>query len=296
MRNAAAFTFLLTLSVGTLSAQFPSDMQSAEFHTNSDVSSNSSAIAAIMSPIAGQPYEAHKVTRSVWRLADGTTITHESGSQIARDSEGRIREELVIVNASSLGGKQLNHTSSSVTIGDPVDHSMLIWTGEDPKLVMRMALPQLPARPHTTGGVFGGLVAPPRPVKLANATGPNTVKPAREDDRSRETVHTEDLGKQSLAGVLATGKRTTTVIPIGKIGNDRPITVVHEEWYSPDLKIVVKSLDSDPRSGDRTMELEGVTRGDPSPALFQAPEGAKVTEMGDLMKSLGDIGRTPAAK
>jgi hypothetical protein len=111
---------------------------------------------------------------------------------------------------------------------------------------------------------------------------------------NKDEVRTEDLGKQSVSGVLVAGKRTTTVIPTNEIGNDRPITITHEEWYSPDLKLVVKSSDSDPRSGERTMELEGLTRGDPDPALFRVPEGYTVRDAGDLLKSLGTSSHVPA--
>jgi len=41
------------------------------------------------------------------------------------------------------------------------------------------------------------------------------------------------------------------------------------------------------------MELQGVTLGEPDAALFKAPEGYTVTNMADLMKGLGSLGRTP---
>jgi hypothetical protein len=92
--------------------------------------------------------------------------------------------------------------------------------------------------------------------------------------------------------VLVTGKRTTTTIPIGEVGNDRPIVVVHEEWRSPELKIIVKTLDSDPRTGEQTMELQGLVRTEPDAALFHAPSGFKVVDMADMMKGLGSLGKT----
>ena len=38
--------------------------------------------------------------------------------------------------------------------------------------------------------------------------------------------------------------------PAGAIGNDLPIKIVSERWYSPELKTVVMSKHSDPRMGD----------------------------------------------
>jgi hypothetical protein len=76
----------------------------------------------------------------------------------------------------------------------------------------------------------------------------------------------------------------------GKIGNDRPILVVHEEWRSPELKIV-RTIDRDPRTGEQTMELQNLVRIDPDPALFQAPAGYKVQDMAQMLKGLGDLGK-----
>ena len=111
---------------------------------------------------------------------------------------------------------------------------------------------------------------------------------------SGEDSRTEELGQQSLEGVLVTGKRVTTVIPLDKIGNDRPITIVHEEWRSPELKILVKTVDTDPRTGEQTMELRGLLRNNPDEALFKAPAGYKVMDMAEMMKNIGSLGRAKA--
>jgi hypothetical protein len=107
----------------------------------------------------------------------------------------------------------------------------------------------------------------------------------------KDEVRTEQLGQQSIEGILVTGTRTTT-IPTGKVGNDRPIVVVHEEWRSPELKIVVKTIDRDPRTGEQTMDLQKLVRTDPDASLFQAPAGYKVQDMAQMFKALGDLGRT----
>jgi hypothetical protein len=122
----------------------------------------------------------------------------------------------------------------------------------------------------------------PKNINLGNPSGPS-------DD-----VRTEDLGQQFMEGVLVTGKRVTTTIPIGKVGNDRPMVVVHEEWRSPELKIVLKMIDTDPRTGQQTMELQDLVRGDPGETLFHAPEGYQVRDMADIMKGLGDPGKPKA--
>ena len=84
---------------------------------------------------------------------------------------------------------------------------------------------------------------------------------------------TEDLQPQMINGLLARGSRITTTIPMGAFGNDREIKVVSERWSSDELKVLVKSTNSDPRFGVSTYELTNVLQAIPDPALFQVPAG-----------------------
>jgi len=68
-------------------------------------------------------------------------------------------------------------------------------------------------------------------------------------------VHTENLGSQTMEGVLVNGVRTTRTIPAGQIGNDGPYRYHHEVWTSVELKTIVYSKRSDPRMGDQTFRL-----------------------------------------
>ena len=266
---------------------------------------NQSITAAILAPVTGEPYQAEKVTHSKQTLGDGTVITHDTRGLIARDAEGRMREDLYQVHSGNVNGRQMDMQLESATVGDPVAHTMLFWTGQTVKLAMQMQLPSLPKGP-----ISGILAAPPPPpppgtVRMLKETAPppTNVLPSVSLGRattmpnspltsgSKDDVHTEDLGKQSIEGVLVTGKRVTTTIPAGRVGNDRPIVVIHEEWQSPELKILVKTIDSDPRTGEQTMELQGLARADPDPSLFHAPAGYEVKNMADVFKGLGDIGK-----
>jgi hypothetical protein len=86
----------------------------------------------------------------------------------------------------------------------------------------------------------------------------------------------EDLGEQVLEGLLVKGTRMTDTIPAGTIGNDRPIDIVTERWYSEDIKAMVLERHSDPRFGETTYRLVNVVRGEPSPDLFQVPQGYEI--------------------
>jgi hypothetical protein len=88
----------------------------------------------------------------------------------------------------------------------------------------------------------------------------------------------ESLGKQMVEGVNADGMRDVTTIPVGSIGNDRPIQITNESWYSEELQMMVSSKRSDPRTGDETFRLTNISRSEPAAFLFQAPSGYQITE------------------
>jgi hypothetical protein len=265
------------------------------------IGQNQSIMAAILEPVTGAPYQAEQVSRSVQTLSDGTVITHESKGMIARDAQGRMREDIYQTHSGEVNGREMDRTLQSAMVGDPVAHMMLFWADEKSKVAMQMQLPSLPKGPMTAmlsappppppppGGAMAGVSLGTR-GKTGAAGGTSGDGPRLMVNQER----TEELGRQSIEGVLVSGKRITTTIPTGKVGNDRPIVVVHEEWRSPELKILVKTIDTDPRTGEQTMELQGLVRTDPDAALFQAPAGYQVKDMAAMMKGLGEIGRPKA--
>ena len=68
-------------------------------------------------------------------------------------------------------------------------------------------------------------------------------------------------GRRSSKESSRTGTRTTTTIAAGSIGNEQPIQIVSEQWFSPDLKVLVMTKHSDPRSGETTYRLTNIVAG-----------------------------------
>jgi hypothetical protein len=87
---------------------------------------------------------------------------------------------------------------------------------------------------------------------------------------------TESLGSRDFDGVRADGKRTTRTIPAGAIGNEKPIAIVSERWFSPELNLVVMSRTSDPRSGETVYRLTDIKRDEPPVELFRVPADYKI--------------------
>ena len=86
-----------------------------------------------------------------------------------------------------------------------------------------------------------------------------------------EQASRQDLGERTVGGLVARGTRTTTVLPPGAIGNEQPIRIVSEEWFAPDLQVLVLTKYSDPRSGDTTYTLSNIVRAEPDRSLFEVP-------------------------
>jgi hypothetical protein len=81
-----------------------------------------------------------------------------------------------------------------------------------------------------------------------------------------------------IEGVEAEGTRTTITIPAGRIGNDKPIEIVQERWYSPELHTTILNKHNDPRWGETVYKLTKINRSEPDRSLFEAPGDYTVRE------------------
>jgi hypothetical protein len=218
-------------------------------------------------PRSVEPYSATRKVTRVFKLANGTTITQENVTKEARDSSGRTYHENRPEPAFGSNGQGAGFTLFRVY--DPVARINMNWSSNTREVTV-MHMPE-------AGQMQLGPVNPPDVTPLGEGTGPVAISSlARAVRPSMPQV--EQLGSKTINGLEATGTRTTRVIPAGQIGNDQPITAIHETWMSTDLRIAVLQIDDDPRTGTRTTELTDIERGEPDAALFQAPEGYTVKE------------------
>jgi hypothetical protein len=203
--------------------------------------------------VKGAPYSAEVINESTQTLADGNRIVRRSTSRVYRDAEGRVRRE----EDQLLG-------SPAITITDPVAGTSVSLDTEH-----RIA------RQNPALGLQLDRLA--NSVELARLTvllngQPTTVgRVGQAPEAAREQRTEEKLSGRTIEGVWAEGVRRITTIAAGAIGNERPITVVSEEWTSPDLKMLVLSENTDPRVGKTTYKVVNIVRNDPAPSLFQVP-------------------------
>jgi hypothetical protein len=126
----------------------------------------------------------------------------------------------------------------------------------------------------------GKKVAYNMPQRTHSGSQGNPPDEAQGSKHSRDNANVakESLGTQTINGVSAQGTRYTRTIPAGQIGNDKPLTIVKEEWYSPDLQMVVQSKHSDPFTGTTTYTVTNIQRTAPNATLFSVPSGYTVSD------------------
>jgi hypothetical protein len=251
----------------------------------------------------GAPYSAEAVTESLQVLGDGNRIVRKTTTRIYRDSEGRTRREQL----SGAGQPQ------SISISDPVAGTAYMLNPAEhtaSRTGMMISIPDVATATTAAGAVYtirtreagatastetsadakkkreaetmaaatgagsahaGAIAYPAEAVALPRMVMPDGLSAAG-------TTKKEDLGQQTIEGVLATGTRTTTTIPAGAIGNDQPLVIVSEQWFSPDLQALVMTRHSDPRTGDTTYRLMNIVQSEPSRSLFEVPGDYSIKE------------------
>jgi hypothetical protein len=213
--------------------------------------------------VAGAPYSAEETGTTVQTLADGAHITQVSTGKLYRDSAGRTRSERPLPGAAWAGGQSTLGAPILAMITDPVANA--IYTLDTVGKV---------AHKQTIGAPEAQTPARRAPAAERAAACPVLNDCAREGPK----IMVERLGSQSVEGLPAKGERRTTVIPAGFEGNDRPVTVVGENWVSPDLKVSVLAKKNDPRFGESTRKLANIDRREPDPSLFLPPADYKIVE------------------
>jgi hypothetical protein len=219
---------------------------------------NGSGVGILRAGVKNAPFSADVITESSHSLADGNRIRQTVNSKVYRDSEGRTRREQAV----NLNGLAPNaNVQQMVFINDPVG-----GVSYSLNAIERTGIKSL------RNGAGRGPRSPEN-----SASGPGARGMGRRNAVD-QNFKTESLGRQTIEGVQADGHRTTMTIPAGQAGNDLPIHIVVESWYSPDLQTTVLSKHSDPRNGETVTRVTNISRAEPARMLFEAPADYKLTE------------------
>ena len=246
--------------------------------------------------VKGAPFSAEAVSESVQTLADGNRIVRRWTNKLYRNSEGRFRREGSGLPGSVLGAGLA--VDSSTVILDPVAGSRFMVDSLS-KTVRAITLTAPSVKLEGQYKVItpdavdveklkteieaakaaGARIAATAPIAVLGAMPATAVGGTVTPDigmKQRWESRTEQLGTQNFEGVDAEGTRTVTTIPEGAIGNERPIEIVYERWYSKELQQIVYSKHSDPRFGEQTYRLTNIVRSEPDPSLFEVPNGYRI--------------------
>ncbi|HKR22549.1 MAG TPA: hypothetical protein VJS17_08140 [Pyrinomonadaceae bacterium] len=265
--------------------------------------------------VKGAPYSADAVTESIQVLGDGNRIVNKFTSTVYRDGEGRTRREQTLKGLGVLGTG--TEPLQTIFINDPVagvtfslDTRARVALKSTPfkfeftqkggaagtdaegrhfefkvapgggapgaNVTMIAPLPVPPGAPGTPGTRVALTQTEQFTIATGGGAGASSYVFKKAGPNPNEVK--EDLGKQMIEGVQAEGSRTTVTIAAGEIGNERPIEIVSERWFSPELQLVVMTRHSDPRTGETTYKLTNINRTEPAKSLFEVPSDYTIKE------------------
>jgi hypothetical protein len=227
-------------------------------------------------PVKGMPFCATVSTEHTQVFGDGNRIHTTDTSSLCRDSAGRTRRE---ASLNLLGAAPEKTGAKMITIVDPVAGFRYVL---DPQAKIARKMPMRPGLAKL--GHAAGTAEKADHIMVLRTEeasgGPDVfyrnVFVTKGERADQPPPASENLGDQTIEGIHATGTRITTTIPAGKMGNEQPIVVTSERWYSPELKATVLTKHNDPWSGELKTQFTNVNAAEPDSSLFTVPSDYKV--------------------
>jgi hypothetical protein len=231
----------------------------------------------------GAAYSADSITETTQTLSDGNRIKNSNQSSFARDNEGRTRRESTIQMLGPVG--RAEEPIVTVLIIDPVA-KVQYTLDSTTKTAIKSGLMHAKVRKvvrdtedvlierKVVKGQSEAVIAEiieEQKIEGKQITVPDVALAQRTEVAISGQVKEEDLGSRMIEGLNAKGTRITMTIPAGQVGNERPIEVVTETWYSEAIKGVVLSKHMDPRMGETVTQLTNIKLGEPAKSLFEPP-------------------------
>lgn len=220
-------------------------------------------------PVYEAPFSAEAVTTVNLRFPDGRRLAQRTTARYFRDGNGRVRVEhlmegLPAARSPAERGIRLviasNPCEPHASAVDPVTRTAHRFFPSWLSAMTIGASSYLPI-PLDGGGQFLHIERAVGVVDRGAIVPPGTL------------VDDAPLGMRRFSGLDVVGRRVTMTTATGQIGNDAPVVVRDEGWYSPDLHLVVAVDYSDSRYGTVRYRLTNLRREDQPSELFVLPEG-----------------------
>lgn len=246
--KSSLFFLVAVFSIPLMSASYAQGP--AQHQRPSDGGTREVLVSILIPSISNAPFSASVSTESIRQLADGSRITLVNHRAIARDGAGRIFQERRLLVPDD--GKH-ESVITQTEISDPVAHALYICKPDEHVCQLE----------SYSAPIF---------------TGPSAANLAEKKGR-------ESLGKQFIGGLETIGTRETTVVEAGAIGNDSPLQIIREYWYSPQISLNLSSKLQDPRIGEQHFEVSDIVLGEPEASIFKVPAGSQIIDLRQPAKS-----------
>jgi hypothetical protein len=223
------------------------------------------SVVTITDPLEGKRYVLH----SARKHADILPLLPEL--RMGKDADGK---EAGVARATTKG--DVVYMRKTFTAADgPGSERLGVMVGPrvtgpapvgPPVMVMSQTIAALPP---ANAGFIMQYAAPPPGAAVGGSCAPN----------AKPLPAPASMGERIVEGLKVTGTRMEYTIDAGAVGNEQPIVVSSEQWFSPELGVVVASTVRDPMMGDTTYNLEQVSRAEPDPSLFAIPSDYTTTDI-----------------
>jgi hypothetical protein len=213
---------------------------------------NSSELPAVVDA----PLSATGKREEVTKLIDGNRIVRTTTTRLVRDSQGRTRVEHVFPTPNGFRGAW----PSVIQISDPISGESFMLN-----MLQKTASMMPPSEPSSV--LQAPVAAPPMAPQLSTPLLGFGFVGTMSQTQLKET----SLGEKMIDGIRAVGKRVDYTVPANTIGNQKPLKVQMEQWFSPDLGVVVLSTQRCSAGVENTYKLEQIDRSEPDSSLFTIP-------------------------
>jgi hypothetical protein len=261
MRNLS-FLLVVGLFSASLSAQSQAPSPEDALHAP-DGGAREMIMSIFISPLTGAPFQATVNTQWTKHLPDGTTTTLTNHRLVVRDSQGRIYQGRRTFVPE---GSDREPRVRFIEISSPVTHT---------KYFCNPSLSSCELQSY-------------------NAPITEAIVPVGAIGDGKSELSRASLGTKTIEGVETLGTReTTTIAPGSAIGNNAPVEITKEFWYSPKLGINLQVTRLDPMHGDQIFSVTGIKLSEPDSRLFVLPASCKIV---DLREASATASASPAAR
>lgn len=214
-----------------------------------------------LASVIGAPFSGVRSQQAAKSFVDGNRIDSGGSVRLYRDGRGRTRVEREVSPEMAARSPRLGPVE--ITINDPVSGDRYELNPQSKTCIVFKggAMPAYPLQPEAPG-VFVMFAR-----HLYGVEDPGWSKP-------------ESLGEKSIDGVRAVGARRVYTIPVGTLGNEKPIVLTVEQWFAPELGLVIAKSGRASLGGQFSNQVENIVKGEPDPSLFTIPSDYTRVEAG----------------